>query len=443
MELLFYLLCTSLPAHVAIFVQYWDCPWRSKPAALCLAALNVLAKGWAISWALSTGHSAQLVEFVFSLVGVGIYLLCIRINPFKLLFTYVLLVDYVLLVRGVACFFGARLFASPQGWQASLICLALFCLTFPPILHFFRASAQMLYQTNTPALWRTVWLVPALSSILVLYYTNMYDPSNAGSWSTLLVRLSLLVSIIVSCLLLLQALEILKRQTILEEQTRQNEQILALQRTQYANLRSNMEALRRARHDLRQHQSILLTYLEHGDTDQLRDYLQAHITAHPLEQLERYCDNCSVNTLLNYYAHQFQEQQIPFSFRVLLPEPLPISEPDVCVVLGNLLENALEACPGEAGPFVRAAARVDGDALTLIVDNTASTGPEYQPDGTIRSTKHAGNGIGTQSIRYIAQQYGGTATFQWTQGMFCASVFLRMPSPPASPKATPPVSVSP
>lgn len=45
-------------------------------------------------------------------------------------------------------------------------------------------------------------------------------------------------------------------------------------------------------------------------------------------------------------------------------------------------------------------------------------------EGSFRSTKHEGEGIGTQSIRYIAQQYNGAADFRWEDGMFYASVFL-------------------
>lgn len=60
----------------------------------------------------------------------------------------------------------------------------------------------------------------------------------------------------------------------------------------------------------------------------------------------------------------------------------------------------------------------------MIVDNTAPDPPETDPEGVFCSTKHTGKGIGTRSVRYIAQQYNGTADFHWENGVFYASVFL-------------------
>ena len=129
--------------------------------------------------------------------------------------------------------------------------------------------------------------------------------------------------------------------------------------------------------------------------------------------------------MLNHYAGRLAAAGADYEFLVDLPESLPLAEPDICVVLGNLLENALEACAGQDEPYIRVAARTtDGGAVTILVDNTAPVKPLMDADGGIRSTKHTGHGIGTQSIRYIARQYGGTASFQWENGMFLASVFL-------------------
>ena len=94
-------------------------------------------------------------------------------------------------------------------------------------------------------------------------------------------------------------------------------------------------------------------------------------------------------------------------------------------MLGNLLENALEACAGQEGGFVRAAARLTGSsAMTIAVDNSSPHPPKAAPDGRLLSTKHRGEGIGTSSIRQIALQYRGKADFNWQDGVFRAAVFL-------------------
>ena len=425
MATLLYVLVTSLPAHIAAFFQYWHFPWRSKKLAAVLVLLNLLLKLWTVSRVLAAGGSVRQVEVVTSLLGAALYIALIRTDPFKLLFTYILLLDYLMVVRGAAAFLSARLFAaSSQSWQGSLLCTLLYALSLPWLLHFFRRNAQMVFETDAPELWRTIWLVPALTSLVVLIYTNAYE-EEVGNWSFLLTRLVLLLCIIVTYFSLLRSLEALRSRTALEEQARQSEQVLAFQRAQYEQLQSYMEEIRRARHDLRQHQSMILSYLESGDTDRLREYLQSQMDALPPETIRKYCRNYAINLLLNYYAWRFLEKKIEFEFQAELPERLPALEPDLCVVLGNLLENAQEACAGQEDPYVRAAARLSGSrAITLIVDNTAPAAPCTAPNGSFHSTKHEGSGIGTQSVRYIAQKYNGTADFRWENGVFYASVFL-------------------
>lgn len=252
MDTLFYLLCTSLPCHIIVFYQYWDFPWRSKKLAAGLACANVLLKMWTAHWLLHMGMNTRGMEFFFSFLEAMIYFLLLKVYRFELLFTYVLILDYLIVIRGIASFLSIRLFfADAQSWQSSFFCLLIYLVTMPFVLCYFRKAACQVYQTHAPALWRTIWLVPALSSAIVLIYTDAFQENTAGSWTFLTARLSLMVCVIVVCFMLLRALNNFQRQAALEEQARQNEYILSLQRSQYANLQSYMEEVRRARHDLR------------------------------------------------------------------------------------------------------------------------------------------------------------------------------------------------
>ena len=425
METLLYLLCTSLPCHIIVLYQYWHFPWRSRKLAVALACVNMTVKLWVAGQFLCMGLNLRMLEFFFSTLGALIYFVMVKVDPFKLLFTYVLILDYLIVVRGVASFLTIRILsAGAQSWRGSALCALLYLVTMPFALHYFRRAAYQAEQANNPTLWRTIWLVPAITSTVVLLYTDAFQADTAGSWIFLMARLSLLLCVIVACFMLLQALNSFQRQTALEEQARQSEYILALQRSQYANLQTYMEEVRRARHNLRQHHNVIQSFLDSGDTEQLRAYLKAQDTI-PADAIRNHCRNYAVNMLLNHYAGQMVEAGVDFSFQIDLPETLTVSEPDLCVVLGNLLENALEACAGQEEPYIRVAARGTGSrAITLIVDNTAPRPPEAEAEGTFRSTKHPGGGIGTQSVRYIARQYNGTADFHWEAGVFYTSVFL-------------------
>lgn len=107
-----------------------------------------------------------------------------------------------------------------------------------------------------------------------------------------------------------------------------------------------------------------------------------------------------------------------------------IPETEFCVLLGNLLENALDACQTgrpeseTSQPFIRVCAIQTGTStLSITVDNTSVFKPTWINEKLV-STKAAGSGIGTESIRMIAEQYRGDARFEWKDGVFYASVML-------------------
>ena len=126
-----------------------------------------------------------------------------------------------------------------------------------------------------------------------------------------------------------------------------------------------------------------------------------------------------------------------FDARLDLPPQLPLPEPDFCVVMGNLLENALDALgTNKPGAFLKIRASLkDWKELILTVDN----GPVAEPvvrDGQLLSSKHEGAGIGTASVKRVAAHYNGVADFSWRDGVFYASVYLRPVPEESAPAGT-------
>lgn len=107
--------------------------------------------------------------------------------------------------------------AQPRAWQGSLCCLLFYLITWPLMLRFFRRAVEQVYQIDAPALWRTIWLIPALTSAVVLAFTGALDEATVGRWTFLFARVSLLLCMLVVYWVLLQSLESLRRQAALQE----------------------------------------------------------------------------------------------------------------------------------------------------------------------------------------------------------------------------------
>ncbi len=426
MQLAFYILCTALPVHLLAYYPFLHKLRTSQRTAVLLVALNIIAELGCVSLVAENGIPAvRLVEFLFAPVSMAVYFFNVKVGFSKLLFTYIFAMDYLMIVKGLGSFAAAHFFhQEPYSWTGGFCCLVLHLAFMPLMMSFFRRTAQKVYETEAPILWHTIWLIPALTSMIVLLFTGAFNKQYVDSWLFLLARVILLVCIFVVYFVLLHSLEGLRHQAALKEQIRQREQILTFQRTQYAHLQEYVEELRQSRRNLRQHLEKIQGCLNSGDKEALQHYLADYASSLSQQEDALYCKNDTINTLLQYYAQHMLEAGIDLEVQMNLPDVLPVPEQDVCVLLGNLLENAWESCSGQKEPYIRIAAELTGTAaITLIVDNTAPIRSQRQQK-LEQISEDPGSGIDALSITEIAARYNGTIRFQWDNGMFYASVFL-------------------
>lgn len=424
-------LITSLPYRILSYYPFWRHHLRLPKWLVALfIGSSELAFLTAAFFCVRQGRNLRVVEAFLSVVCFCIYLFCIRVKVSKLVFFYLFVFDYIMIIRGLGVFLtvhlmpeGAHIFYS---WENSVAQLLLFFLALPLILMFLRRTVERIFRTDAPILWRTIWMPPALMTLVMQIYTGSLNPAVVEQWVFLFTRICLLISMFVVYYVLLRSLDVIRAQAALEERAVQAEKIAALQRTQYSMLQKRIEDTRRARHDLRQHLNMIQAYLDSGDRQALSEYLVAYRKRLPEDTTQVYCKNYAVDVVVRYYAQQAQQSGIPFEMRIELPQQLAVEEPDLCVLLGNLLENALDACRAQkrGERFIRVCARImGGEAVSLTVDNSSDAAPVVS-DGRFQSSKHEGSGMGTASVEQIAKQYNGIAKFDYKEHVFYSSVLL-------------------
>ena len=139
------------------------------------------------------------------------------------------------------------------------------------------------------------------------------------------------------------------------------------------------------------------------------------------------CENATVDSVAGYFAMFFRERGVPVTFSLDLPPQLPVAESDVCSVLSNLLENAMEAGMGTAPERRRTnvQARIHSGHMVLLSVENAYDGEVREKDGILLSSKRPGEGGGLQSVRHTAEKNGGYSRFHYGDGIFTANVILR------------------
>lgn len=113
------------------------------------------------------------------------------------------------------------------------------------------------------------------------------------------------------------------------------------------------------------------------------------------------------------------------SFKI--PYTVGIPNSDLCVLLGNLLKNALEACLRHKSDdsFIKLNARPVGSKMLVI---TVANGYVEKPRAILNgfvSAKRDSIGTGAYSVRRIAQSHNGEALFEWKDGVFYASITMK------------------
>ena len=188
---------------------------------------------------------------------------------------------------------------------------------------------------------------------------------------------------------------------------------IAMQKKHYTELESQIETIRVMRHDIRHHLTQLSALLQDGNTESAVQYLDkligSALTASPLS----FCKAYYVDVLLRYYYSKAEELQIPMTIHASLPEQPEIPEEDLCVVLGNLLENALEATIPVPAPGRRISVSMasTNGSIAIEIKNTY-TGKRTPNGETFHSSKDTAkdtvpHGIGLSSVRSVVEKYGG------------------------------------
>ena len=107
-----------------------------------------------------------------------------------------------------------------------------------------------------------------------------------------------------------------------------------------------------------------------------------------------------------------------------MPERLPVNEPEICALLGNLLENAVDACREvQSAPFIKVRGMWEDGRMVITVDNSCGQAPAWEGE-RLRSSKRDGLGTGTWVVRRAAERSGGVAKFVYEDGVFYSSVLL-------------------
>lgn len=355
--------------------------------------------------------------------------LLVRENFFKQLYIWLL----TFAVAGVfwtnALFVEARFFShiSADLPHAVSVCLVLLqiALTFPTILRLIDRRLIPVLRSAEGDIWNIIWPVPVLILGGTYFATWELKLTVVSSLFYLIIRLLCFTCMIFYSLIVAETLRKTAENAELRENVMMTDRQLLLERDHYQMLKEHIEVTRRNHHDLRHHLSVFRRHIEGGELQKLREYLDQLERTIPPETSLFFCANSAVNALVSHYHQLAVAEAVSVDLALQLPEKTGIQDADLCIVFGNLLENALEACriQKESQRFMTVNSVLRGSKLMITVDNSYESPVNQQGIGFL-SSKRMGPGVGTSSVQAVARKYGGLALFEYEGGVFRASVML-------------------
>lgn len=187
---------------------------------------------------------------------------------------------------------------------------------------------------------------------------------------------------------------------------------------------------RKLAHDIHNHTDVLAHLLDAGQTEQAIAYV------HDLQQTQTErillvkTHNASLDALLNLKAYTAQQNKIDLHFEANNLAQLPINQTDYTAVLGNLLDNAMEACAKlpEDQRWIRVRIVLQNTpsdtAPVLLISVQNSSLPVKIVRGKIATSKQdrTGHGYGLAIVQDILRKYGAEFAMHYEEGFFLFSI---------------------
>lgn len=183
-------------------------------------------------------------------------------------------------------------------------------------------------------------------------------------------------------------------------------------------VRSIYKEMRGYKHDFHHHLQALKGQLEAGETGRALAYI---------EQLDRQLmqmdtllktGNVSLDAILSAKLAQARTENISVTVKAHVPDMLTLTDAELSILIGNLLDNALEACRLAGGErFIRIYMTMKGKMLYFSMLNTA--GEKRQKTGGLFSSRKSGfHGLGLRRAAAILEEHGGWYKYNSEQGAF-------------------------
>lgn len=308
--------------------------------------------------------------------------------------------------------------------------VAFFTVLYVPLFYaLLKKGVQPLIAcTRDYPMWKYIWLLPLF--VFVMYrICGCPDYFNQGFiWHPSMYVLPYIWTgaSIGIFYFVLRSLRMTYERNLVEHELEVSELMSGAYAKQYAALQKQMDNDRRSRHDFRHSLLMMQQYAQDGECGRIQEHIRQYLDSMMVDKVLPFCENIPLNTILKYFAGLAEKEGIHTDVKASVPQELELTETALCVLVGNLMENALEACrrqtKGER--YIRARLEKREKQMFCISVQNSYSHKIIERQEKFISSKRNEYGIGLLSVSHIVEQYDGVLKVQYSEGVFTVNVLM-------------------
>lgn len=303
------------------------------------------------------------------------------------------------------------------------IIISAICFPFMYIL--WKKYIVPVVKTDNRRQWRQVWIIPIIFSIVSLAYCENNFEITYMRFNQVIARFTLSIGVVIVSVMQFSNMNTEEKFVRAEEKAKRSKMLIDMKSEQYNMITEKIEKTRKSRHDIHHHINVVYQLAKENKIERLIEYLEEYNKIYSTKEPMVYCNNSTVDAILNHYILLAKDNGIEVQLNVALPEELKIRDTDLCIVIGNLLENAIEASEKEENKRIKLRISKSNEYICMLVSNIYNGEIKKGHSGYYsRKREFKDTGIGLSSVNAVVEKYDGRMEVDHTNGEF--NVFIMM-----------------
>ncbi len=271
--------------------------------------------------------------------------------------------------------------------------------------------------------WLSIYILP-ITTYLTVYviYRSMQYYQNQVFLTNL--TLASLIMLIISNMLIVKLMNDFHNEVVNENKLILAEKMIEQQQKQYQMMFEENEVIHKLRHDQKNFIIGLLSQIQNKDYDEMVKQLNAQLQELQAGSGQNICGNSVIDTIINYKISEAKKKNIKIDFHYKGLHNIQISGIDLAILLGNALDNAIEATEKieeTEKRIVELYIYLKGNQLVVIIENNVIQNVDVDH---LQTEKTGNHGYGVVNMKSVVNKYAGSLSFFCEDKVFKTVIVL-------------------